>query len=173
MYKATASTLLAAGLAVTAIAAPATSTAAPTRQSVGQKNLVQTAAADRRFTTLVSLVRRAGLADALSGQTKLTVFAPTDAAFAKVPKATLGKLLDNRAALRRVLLYHVVAGDVKARQVVRLRTVKTLAGPSVRIRVRNGNVFLNNSRTKIVKTDIAASNGTIHAIDHVLLPPAR
>jgi uncharacterized surface protein with fasciclin (FAS1) repeats len=74
--------------------------------------------------------------------------------------------------LRRVLLYHVVAGDLKAEQVVRLRAVRTLARPKVRIRVRDDTVFLSR-RAKVVKTDISASNGTIHAIDRVLLPPAR
>jgi uncharacterized surface protein with fasciclin (FAS1) repeats len=75
--------------------------------------------------------------------------------------------------LRRVLLYHVVAGDVKAEQVVQLRRARTLAGPTVRIRVRDGKVYLNNSRTKVVQTDVAATNGTIHVINRVLLPPAR
>jgi uncharacterized surface protein with fasciclin (FAS1) repeats len=118
-------------------------------------------------------VKRAGLADALSGDTKLTVFAPTNAAFRKVPAATLQKLRRDRALLQRVLLYHVVAGDVKAAQVVKLRTAKTLAGPSIRVRVRDANVYLNNSRTKVVQTDVAASNGTIHVVNRVLLPPAR
>jgi uncharacterized surface protein with fasciclin (FAS1) repeats len=99
------------------------------------------------------------------------VFAPTDAAFKAVPKPTLNKLLRNRAQLRRVLLYHVVPGDVKAAEVVGLRSAKTLAGPSLRINVRGENVFLNRS-TRVVKTDIAASNGTIHVINKVLLPPA-
>ena len=133
---------------------------------------MQTAAAAGQFKTLVALAKRAGLAGALTGDAKLTVFAPTDAAFKKVPKATLNKLLRNRAALRRVLLYHVVPGDVKAAQVVQLRSAKTLAGPAVSIRVSGGNVFLNRN-TKVVKTDIAASNGTIHVVNRVLIPPAR
>ena len=87
------------------------------------------AVAAGQFKTLVMLAKRAGLAGALTGEMKLTVFAPTDAAFKKVPKATLNRLLRNRAQLRRVLLYHVVAGDVKAAQVVKLRSAKTLAGP--------------------------------------------
>ena len=136
------------------------------------KNLVETAAADPRFTTLVSLAKRAGLADELSGESKLTVFAPTNAAFAKVPDAKLRKLGRNRGMLRRVLLYHVVAGDVKAKQIVRRRAVRTLAGGKVRIRVRDDAVFLNR-RAKVVQADVAASNGTIHVINRVLLPPAR
>jgi uncharacterized surface protein with fasciclin (FAS1) repeats len=165
-------TLLAAGLAAPLLALPGASAATPTGGPAVEQNIVETAAADPRFTTLVSLAKRAGLADDLSAKTKLTLFAPTNAAFRKVPEATLRKLGHNRAMLRRVLLYHVLAGDVKAEQIVRLRAVKTLAGPKVRIRVRNDTVLLNR-RAKVVRTDISASNGTIHVIDQVLLPPAR
>lgn len=171
MRKLFVSILAASVLAIAAISAAATS-AAPTAPPAADKNIVQTAVAAGQFKTLVMLAKRAGLAGALTGEMKLTVFAPTDAAFKKVPKATLNKLLRNRAQLRRVLLYHVVAGDVKAAQVVKLRSVKTLAGPSVRIQVRGGSVFLNRS-TRVVKTDIAASNGTIHVLNKVLVPPAR
>ena len=172
MRKLLASTVLVAGLATPALATAGPGATASPTHAASDRTIVQTAAADKRFTTLVSLVKRAGLVGALSGKTKLTVFAPTDAAFAKVRKATLHRLLGDRAALRRVLLYHVVAGNVKAKQVVKLRRAPTLAGPSVRIRVRHGKVYLNNSRTKVVQTDIAAANGTIHVIDRVLLPPA-
>jgi uncharacterized surface protein with fasciclin (FAS1) repeats len=146
---------------------------APARQAANDKTIVQTAAGDPRFTTLVSLVKRAGLTDALSGERQLTVFAPTDGAFDKVPRSTLRKLLGDKALLRRVLLYHVVAGDLKAAQIVKLRSARTLAGPSVRIRFRHSTVYLNNARTKVVQPDIAAANGTIHVINRVLLPPAR
>jgi uncharacterized surface protein with fasciclin (FAS1) repeats len=164
-------TLLAAGLAASAFAVPATASAAPTDARGAEQDLVETAAGDPRFTTLVSLVKRAGLADDLSGNAALTVFAPTDAAFAKVPAAKLRQLGRNRALLRKVLLYHVVAGDVKAEQVVRLRSVRTLAKRKVRIRVRDDVVVLNR-RSKVIQTDLAASNGTIHVIDRVLLPPS-
>ena len=170
MRKLFVSILAASVLAIAAISAAATS-AAPAAPPAADENIVQTAVAAGQFKTLVMLAKRAGLAGALTGETKLTVFAPTDSAFKKVPKATLNKLLRNRAQLRRVLLYHVVAGDVKAAQVVKLRSAKTLAGPSVRIQVRGGNVFLNRS-TRVVKTDIAASNGTIHVLNKVLIPPA-
>jgi uncharacterized surface protein with fasciclin (FAS1) repeats len=163
--------LVASSLALAGTAGAATRSAGPTQEPAAQ-NIVQTAAAAGQFKTLVALAKRAGLAGALTGDTKLTVFAPTDAAFKKVPKATLNKLLRNRAALRRVLLYHVVSGDVKAAQVVQLRSAKTLAGPTVSIRLRGSNVFLNRN-TKVVKTDIAASNGTIHVVNRVLIPPAR
>jgi uncharacterized surface protein with fasciclin (FAS1) repeats len=172
MRKLLTSIALASVLAPAAIAVADTSTSAPAKAAAPQRNIVQTANAAGDFKTLVSLVKRAGLADDLSGKTKLTVFAPTDAAFKKVPKATLAKLLANRSQLRRVLLYHVVAGDVKAAQVIKLRSAKTLAGPRVRIRTTGGEVFLN-STSRVVKTDIAASNGTIHVINRVLLPPGR
>ena len=141
--------------------------AAPT----AQQNIVRTAAAAGQFTTLLSLAKQAGLVGALSAPGPLTVFAPTDAAFRAVPKATLQKLAKDRAALRRVLLYHVVKGNVTAARVVKLRSAKTLAGPAISIRVREGAVYLNGS-TKVVKTDIRATNGTIHVVNKVLLPPA-
>jgi uncharacterized surface protein with fasciclin (FAS1) repeats len=137
-----------------------------------QQNIVRTAAAAGQFKTLLSLAKRAGLVGALSAPGPLTVFAPTDAAFKAVPKATLAKLAKDRAALRRVLLYHAVKGNVVAARVVKLRSAKTLAGPAIGVRMRSGSVFLNGT-TKVVKTDIGASNGTIHVIDKVLLPPAR
>jgi uncharacterized surface protein with fasciclin (FAS1) repeats len=137
-----------------------------------QENIVRTAAAAGQFDTLLTLSKRAGLVGALSGPGPLTVFAPTDSAFKAVPKATLDKLAKNRAALRRVLLYHVVKGNVPAKRVVELRSARTLAGPKVNIRVRGGSVFLNGS-TKVVKTDIGATNGTIHVINKVLLPPPK
>jgi uncharacterized surface protein with fasciclin (FAS1) repeats len=171
MRKVFVSVLVASVLAMGAVSAAADSVPAPAARPTADKDLVQTAVAAGQFKTLIMLAKRAGLAGALSGERKMTVFAPTDSAFRTVPKATLNKLLRNRAQLRRVLLYHVVAGDVRAAQVVQLRRVKTLAGPSVRIQVRGGSVFLNRS-TKVVKTDIAASNGTIHVVNRVLLPPA-
>jgi uncharacterized surface protein with fasciclin (FAS1) repeats len=158
---------LLAGLAL--LAALATPEAQATPKA--GKNLVQTATAAGQFTTLMSLVKKAGLAGALSGSGKLTVFAPTDAAFKKVPKATLAKLGRDRALLRSVLLYHVVKGNVRAAQVVKLESAPTLNGKRVRIAVRNGSVYLNGG-SRVIKTDIAASNGTIHVINRVLIPPA-
>ena len=141
--------------------------AAPT----ASKNLVQTAAAAGQFKTLVALVKKAGLAGSLSGSSKLTVFAPTDAAFKRVPKATLDKLAQDRQLLRSVLLYHVVKGNVRAAQVVKLRSAATLSGKRLRIAVRNGGVYLNGN-SRVVKADVGASNGTIHVVDRVLIPPA-
>jgi uncharacterized surface protein with fasciclin (FAS1) repeats len=158
MYKSIAATCIAAGLAL-----PASASAA---------NIAETAAADPRFDTLVSLVQKAGLADELSGDAKLTVFAPTDRAFKRVPEKTLRKLGRKPKLLTRVLLYHVAAGDLKAEHVVQRRKIRTLAKRKVRVRVRGGNVFLNR-RSKVVQADVGASNGTIHVINRVLLPPAR
>ena len=133
------------------------------------KNIVKTATDAGQFKTLVKLVKSAGLVGALSGKQKLTVFAPTDAAFAKVPKKTLAALGKDKAMLKRVLLYHVVKGEVKAAKVVKLKSAKTLEGSSVKIAVRNGKVYVNKAR--VTTTDVLASNGVIHVINAVLIPP--
>ncbi|MEO5632776.1 fasciclin domain-containing protein [Gaiella sp.] len=138
------------------------------------KDIVGTAVAAGQFKTLASLLTSAGLVKTLQGKGPFTVFAPTDAAFAKVPKATLAKLGKNKALLKSVLLYHVVKGNVPASKVVTLdgKSVKTVNGAAVKISVRGGKVYLNGS-TLVTKTDIKASNGTIHVINKVLLPPAN
>lgn len=161
---------LAAALAAAFLAASLGSS--PAAAAPGKQTIVRTAADAGQFGTLLSLAKRAGLAGALSSSGPLTVFAPTDAAFKAVPKATLDSLAKDRAALRRVLLYHVVKGNVPAARVVKLSSAKTLAGPAIAIRVNGGSVVLNRT-TKVVKTDIGATNGTIHVIDKVLLPPAN
>ncbi|MDO8188507.1 fasciclin domain-containing protein [Conexibacter sp. JD483] len=141
----------------------------PAATAARHPDLVQVAASDKQFSTLVRLVRAAGLVRALSSSAKLTVLAPTNAAFSKVPKRTLDALARDRRALRRVLLYHVLRGAVPARTIVTLRTAPTLAGPDVKIRVRGRSVFVNDA--KVVKTDVKASNGIIHVINRVLIPP--
>jgi uncharacterized surface protein with fasciclin (FAS1) repeats len=135
------------------------------------KNIVQTAQAAGTFKTLTKLVTKAGLAGTLSSSGPYTVFAPTDAAFRKVPKSTLSSLAKHPAKLRAVLLYHVVAGRVPSSEVVMLKSAKTLNGKSVRIHTAGGKVFLNNA--KVTKADINASNGVIHVVNRVLIPPAR
>jgi uncharacterized surface protein with fasciclin (FAS1) repeats len=156
-------------LLVTAVAAALIGPAAATAQAP-KRNLVQTAQSAGQFTTLTKLVTDAGLAKTLSGKTKYTVFAPTDAAFAKVPKSTLNALAKDRGMLRKVLLYHVVPGNVTAKKVVKLRSAKTVEGSRVRIRVRDRKVYVNKAR--VVTPDVKASNGTIHVINRVLLPPS-
>lgn len=138
--------------------------------AAAQKNIVQTAAAAPQFSTLVRLVKKAGLVSTLSGRTKYTVFAPTNAAFAKVPKRTLNALANDKAQLKAVLLYHVVRGKVPASKVVKLHSAKTVNGASVTIKVRKGKVYVNTAR--VTKADIKASNGIVHQINRVLLPPS-
>ena len=154
-----------AALALSVAGAPATA------RPSDEKNIVQTAQAAGNFKTLTKLVVKAGLAGTLSSSGPYTVFAPTDAAFKKVPKSTLSSLAKNRAKLRAVLLYHVVAGRVPSSQVVMLKSAKTLNGKSVRIHTAGGKVFVNNA--KVTKTDINASNGVIHVVNRVLIPPAH
>ena len=148
-------------------------TATATAKTRADANIVQTAAAAGQFKTLTKLLTRAGLVGALEQPGPYTVFAPTDAAFKKVPKATLAKLANDKALLRSVLLYHVVKGKVPASTVVMMngKNVKTVNGASVRITVRGGKVYLNGS-TRVTKTDVMASNGVIHVVDKVLMPPA-
>jgi uncharacterized surface protein with fasciclin (FAS1) repeats len=148
-------------------AAPLGSTAGAGTPKRG--DIVATAAG--KFTTLTKLLKRAGLVSALKQPGPYTVFAPTDAAFKKVPRKTLNALLANKAKLKAVLLYHVVAGKVTAADVVKLRSAKTLNSKRVRIRVSGSNVFVNSS--KVVRADVMATNGVIHVVNRVLLPPAR
>ena len=162
---------LAAGATVLAVAA-GIATASPAKTTAtGQKNIVQTAIAAGQFKTLVSLVKAAGLAGALSGPGPLTVFAPTDAAFAKVPKGTLAKLAKNKAQLKAVLLYHVVKGKVSAAQASKLTSAKTLEGGTLPIRVSGTKVYVDGAL--VTKADVMASNGVIHVINKVLIPPKQ
>ena len=154
------------------LAACVAALAAATPAAAADKNIVETAADAGNFTTLLALAEQAGLVDALTGDDKLTLFAPTDEAFAKLPQATLDELSAKPRKLRRVLKYHVVGRELKAADVVERRSIRTLAGPKIKVRVRDGDVVLNRS-AKVVQADIAASNGTIHVIDRVLLPPRR
>jgi uncharacterized surface protein with fasciclin (FAS1) repeats len=124
-----------------------------------------------QFNTLVAAVKAAGLVETLSGPGPFTVFAPTDAAFAKLPRATLNALLANPDQLRAILTYHVVAGSVTASQVVGLTSATSVQGEAISIAVRDGKVFLNGN-SQVVTTDIPATNGVIHVIDTVILPPS-
>jgi uncharacterized surface protein with fasciclin (FAS1) repeats len=135
-------------------------------------DIVDTAVAAGSFNTLVAAVKAAGLVDTLKGKGPFTVFAPTDDAFAKLPKGTVEGLLKDIPKLTAVLTYHVVAGKVLAADVVKLKTAKTVQGQEVKIDASkwhmHKNVKINDA--EVVKADIVADNGVIHVIDKVLLP---
>jgi uncharacterized surface protein with fasciclin (FAS1) repeats len=129
-------------------------------------DIVDTAVAAGNFKTLVTAIKAAGLVDTLKGPGPFTVFAPTDAAFAKIPKADLNKLLADKAKLKSVLTYHVVPGKVMSTD-IKPGMVKTVQGSDVTL-ATTGGVMVNNA--KVVAADVPASNGVIHAIDTVLMP---
>jgi uncharacterized surface protein with fasciclin (FAS1) repeats len=135
------------------------------------KDIVDTAVAAGSFTTLAKALTAADLIGTLKGPGPFTVFAPTDDAFAKLPAGTVENLLkpENKAMLRRVLTYHVVPGKVMAADVVKVSSTTAVSGDTLSIKVNGGTVTVDKAR--IVKTDIAASNGVIHVLDTVLLPP--
>lgn len=139
----------------------------PSIARASEKDIVDTAVAAGSFKTLATALQAAGLVETLKGAGPFTVFAPTDEAFAKIPKADLDALLKDKAKLTAVLTYHVVAGKVMAADVVKLKTAKTVQGGLVTIDTTAG-VTVNGA--KVVKTDIGASNGVIHVIDTVILP---
>ncbi len=166
-------------LAACAPAATPAPTAAPTNTPMpmptntpAPQTIVDIAVADGRFTTLVAAVQAAGLVETLAGEGPFTVFAPTDEAFAKLPAGTLEELLkpENKQQLTDILLYHVVPGKVMAADVVNLSEAETALGEKVSIKVEDGKVFINDAQ--VILTDIEASNGVIHVIDTVILPPS-
>jgi uncharacterized surface protein with fasciclin (FAS1) repeats len=134
------------------------------------KDIVDTAVAAGSFSTLAKALQAADLVDTLKGKGPFTVFAPTDDAFAKLPKATLEDLLKpaNKETLRRILTAHVVPGRVSANDVLKLTSAKAVSGDTIEIKTDGGAVMVGKSR--VVKTDISASNGVIHVIDSVILP---
>ena len=139
-------------------------------QAQQTRNIVDTAIAAGSFTTLAKALTAADLVATLQGPGPFTVFAPTDAAFAKLPAGTVENLLkpENKDKLRRVLTYHVVAGTVRAADVVKLQSAKAVSGDTITIKVADGKV--NVDAANVTKTDIQASNGVIHVIDSVILP---
>ncbi len=134
-------------------------------------DIVETADAAGQFTTLLAAAEAAGLVETLKGEGPFTVFAPTDEAFAALPAGTVDGLLADPAALRQVLLYHVVSGEVLAADVVGLDSATTVQGSDIEIAVSGGTVTLNGN-VAVTATDVMASNGVIHVIDGVLLPPS-
>jgi uncharacterized surface protein with fasciclin (FAS1) repeats len=167
----TKATTAAPAAAVTTAAATATTKAGAMADA--KTDIVDTAVAAGSFKTLAAALTAAGLVDTLKGPGPFTVFAPTDEAFAKLPAGTLEDLLkpENKAKLAGILTYHVVSGKVAAADVVKLKSAKTVNTKEVTIEVKGADVMLNGT-TKVTKTDIMASNGIIHVIDSVLLPPA-
>ena len=177
--------LVAAGLLAIGVAAcgssdptplPPTATPAPTATPVPTATpepepgtIVDIAVGDERFETLVAALQAASLVETLQGEGPFTVFAPTDDAFAALPEGTVEALLGDIPALTEILLYHVVAGNAVATDVVTLDSVTTVQGDAVNITVDGDTVLLNEARVLI--TDIEAANGTIHVIDSVLIPP--
>jgi len=139
----------------------------------GKQDIVDTAVASGQFKTLAAALNAAGLVNTLKGPGPFTVFAPTDDAFAKLPPGTLDDLLkpENKGKLTAILTYHVVPGTVTSRQATNLKEAKTVNGSMLQVSTRDGKVMINNA--DVVKPDIETSNGVIHVIDAVLLPPAK
>ena len=162
--------LLIVAMLALAVGLVAGTTGAGAKKSAKQQSIAEIAAGSNQFDTLTSLLGTAGLVETLDGKGKFTVFAPTDAAFAKVPQSTLDTLGANPDQLKAVLLYHVAGGKLTARKVVKRSSIKTLNGASVKVRVTSKGVKVNNAR--VVKADVKASNGVVHAINKVLLPPS-
>jgi uncharacterized surface protein with fasciclin (FAS1) repeats len=161
---------LRAGVAAFSLSLLASTSAFAGGTSMPTKDIVDTAVAAGSFKTLTAALEAAGLVETLKGKGPFTVFAPTDAAFAKLPEGTVKSLLkpENKQNLTAILTYHVVAGNVKAADVIKLSSAKTLNGQSVTIKTVGGKVLINGAT--VVKADIAATNGTIHVIDTVLMP---
>ena len=145
-----------------------TTTAPATKQGT----IVQTAKDAGQFNTLCELVTAAGLVDTLNSAGPFTVFAPTDAAFAKLPPETVAALKKDPKALAAILTYHVAPGKKDAAEVVKMKEIMTVQGQPIMITIVDGKVMLNKSAT-VVKTDVGASNGVIHVIDTVIMPPAK
>ena len=133
-----------------------------------EKDIITIAVESGKFNTLAKALTETGLVEALKGDGPFTVFAPTDEAFAKLPEGTIESLLKDKEALKSILLYHVVSGNVTSEKVVKLNKAETLSGKNVKINVNDGSVMINNAT--VTKADVIASNGVIHIIDTVLIP---
>jgi uncharacterized surface protein with fasciclin (FAS1) repeats len=157
-------TALAVAIATALTAAPA---------AAQGRDIVDTAVAAGQFKTLAAALTAAGLVPTLKGPGPFTVFAPTDEAFAKLPKGTLDDLLkpENKAKLTAILTYHVVPGKVMAADVAAMKNAKTVQGGAVAVTAKGDAVMVDSAR--VVKTDVTASNGVIHVIDTVIMPPAQ
>jgi uncharacterized surface protein with fasciclin (FAS1) repeats len=156
--------------ACSSAASPSPATPAPSPMpELG--DIVATADGAGTFKTLLAAATAAGLVETLQGEGPLTVFAPTDEAFAALPAGTLDSLLADPEALKQILLYHVVSGAVKAADVVNLTSADSVEGSPIAIAVKDGKVYLNDT-AQVTTTDVMATNGVIHVIDQVILPPS-
>ncbi len=141
------------------------------------KDIVDTAVEAKKFETLVTAVKAAGLVETLKSKGPFTVFAPLDSAFAKLPKGTVGELVkpENKKKLAGILTYHVLSGKVMAKDAIAVAkksgSVKTVQGSKIKLTMKDGSVYVNGAR--ILKTDIVCENGVIHVIDSVIMPPAK
>jgi len=155
---------------VAAVACVGIARVATAVNATADKTVVEIAAGDPSFSTLVAAVKAAGLAETLSGSGPFTVFAPTNEAFAKLPAGTVESLLkpENKEKLVGILTYHVVPGTVKAADVVKLTEAKTVNGKAAKVAVKDGEVMIDGA--KVVRTDIVGKNGVVHVIDAVILP---
>jgi len=138
-----------------------------------EKDIVDTAVATGQFNTLTTALKAAGLVDTLKGKGPFTVFAPTDAAFAKLPAGTVDNLLkpENKAQLTAILTYHVVPGRVMTNDVVKLKETNTVNGKPVSIKADGGKVMVGGAT--VTSADVLAANGVIHVVDSVILPPSK
>ena len=161
-------------LVAAVLGAFALATSASADHHKGKKDIVDTAVAAGSFNTLAAALKAAGLVDALKGKGPFTVFAPTDAAFAKLPKGTVETLLkpENKAKLVDILTYHVVSGNVPSKTAVTLKEATALNKKEIALSVKSEALYLNGS-AKVIKADIACKNGVIHVIDTVILPPEK
>ncbi len=145
----------------------------PAKAATAGKTIAELAVSSKSLSTLVAALKAADLVETLSGEGPFTVFAPTNAAFAKIPKATLADLLkpENKEKLKKILTYHVVPGKITSKMLKPTQQVETVEGGKVTVKVRKGKVMVNNAT--VLKADVAASNGVVHSIDTVIMPPAN
>lgn len=137
-------------------------------ESTAKGDIIETAVAAGSFNTLAKAIDAAGLTETLKGEGPFTVFAPTDEAFAQLPKGTVDALLKDKAKLTAILTYHVVSGNVSSSDVAGMSSAKTLSGEDISIKAKGGKVMID--KATVIQADIAASNGVIHVIDQVLMP---
>ncbi len=137
-------------------------------ESSAKGDIIETAVAAGSFNTLAQAIEAAGLTETLQGEGPFTVFAPTDEAFAQLPKGTVEALLKDKAKLTAILTYHVVSGNVSSSDVAGMSSAKTVNGEDISIKAKGGKVMID--KATVIQADIAASNGVIHVIDQVLMP---